>query len=400
VSEKSVLCVFAEDTAMLQTIGGLAETAGYRIEGTTLPGELLERLTALQPHVVVVDLQLPGMDGIELMRELSDREVDAGIILLSDTGERDLASAEGYGLAHGLNVIAAIRKPIDTEDLISRLVALHSASARLSSRDIENAIRRDEFIVHYQPTLSRADDGRWIITAMEALLRWQHPIKGTIDPHKFVSMAEECGLDGALTDFVIRSGLEELKRWQEAQLDIGLRINVSAGLFADSDFPDRLEAELIRYGVDPSRLTLELAETAMLRQDVEAFDIMTRLRVKNVNIAIDDFGIGYSSLTQLFEMPFNEMKIDNSLVARIPESKQASIMVTALVDLAHKLDLTVCAEGVETEQALNFLASIGCDAAQGFFVSYPIPAGDVRVAIDAWDDRIAAAAPGELAALA
>jgi len=227
-----------------------------------------------------------------------------------------------------------------------------------------------------------------------------HPTKGMIYPHKFLSLAEECGLDGALTDFVIRSGLEELKSWEASQLDVGLRINVSAGLFADSDVPDRLEAQLNRCGVDPSRVTLELAETAMLRRNTEVFDIMTRLRVKNVNLAIDDFGIGYSSLTQLFEMPFNEMKIDNSLVARIPESKEASIMVAALVDLAHKLDLTVCAEGVETEQALNFLASVGCDAAQGYFVSYPIPAGDVRVAIEAWENRDAASIPRELSALA
>ena len=127
---------------------------------------------------------------------------------------------------------------------------------------------------------------------------------------------------------------------------------------------------------------------------------MTRLRVKNINLAIDDFGIGYSSLTQLFAMPFNEMKIDKSLVMRVPESKEASIMVGALVDLAHKLGLTVCAEGVETDAALNFLAEAGCDGAQGFLVSRPIAPSEVRGVIERWGRREASALTDGAAAIA
>ena len=125
----------------------------------------------------------------------------------------------------------------------------------------------------------------------------------------------------------------------------------------------------------------------MLDQNSDTFDILTRLRVKNFNLAIDDFGIGYSSLTQLFQMPFNEMKIDKSLVLRVPQSNEAKIMVETLVELAHKLNLTVCAEGVETQEALDFLASVACDSAQGFLVSRPVPPKDVPTVIDRWDRR-------------
>ena len=139
--------------------------------------------------------------------------------------------------------------------------------------------------------------------------------------------------------------------------------------------------------LDPSALTLEITETAMLGQHPDTFDILTRLRVKNINLAIDDFGIGYSSLTQLFRMPFNEMKIDKSLMLRIPQSKEAKIMVETLVELAHKLNLTACAEGVETPEALDFLNSISCDSAQGFLISRPLAPENVPSVIDRWDRR-------------
>ena len=398
--EKPGLFIFDDDASILQVVSDIAERADYEVHATSDPRELVGRVAELRPSAVVLDLQMPGMDGIEVLRELADAEAEAGIILLSGMDERTLASAEGYGTARGLKIVATMQKPFVPEDLLAHLQGLRSTSTELSAADLQNAIMHEELIVHYQPTIRRFADGSWDISAMEALLRWEHPQRGIIYPEKFVHMAEESGMGSVMTDFVIRRGVEQLKGWQVARLDLGLRINISAGLIADLDFPDRLEATLREYEIDPSYLTLELTEVAMLGQNTEVFDIMTRLRVKNVNLAIDDFGIGYSSLTQLFAMPFNEMKIDKSLVMRIPESKEASIMVNALVDLAHKLNLTVCAEGVETEAALNFLASIGCDGAQGYFISHPIAAAEVRAVIDHWGTRDAARAKSDQAATA
>ena len=124
--------------------------------------------------------------------------------------------------------------------------------------------------------------------------------------------------------------------------------------------------------IDPSTVTLEVTETAMLDQHPNTFDILTRFRLKRVKLAIDDFGTGYSSLTQLFRMPFNEMKIDKSLLQQVPKSSEAKIMVEALVELAHNLNLTVCAEGVESREVLDYLRNIGCDSAQGFFIGRPV----------------------------
>jgi EAL domain-containing protein (putative c-di-GMP-specific phosphodiesterase class I) len=185
-------------------------------------------------------------------------------------------------------------------------------------------------------------------------------------------MGEDSGLIVSITDYVIQRGLEQLKAWQAAQIGVGLRLNISAKLLTDVDFPDRLDRLIGELGLDPSDITMEITETAMLDGHPNTFDILTRFRLKNINLAIDDFGIGYSSLTQLFQMPFNEMKIDKSLLSHIENSREARIMVQALVNLAHNLGLTVCAEGVESEAALSFLSEIECDSAQGFFISRPL----------------------------
>jgi EAL domain-containing protein (putative c-di-GMP-specific phosphodiesterase class I) len=200
-------------------------------------------------------------------------------------------------------------------------------------------------------------------------------------------MGEAHGLSRAMTDFVLQRGIEQLKGWEAQRLRIGLRINIAAMLISDIAFPDRLERMLVEQCVDPEALALEITETAMLEQTPDAFDILTRLRIKNIGLAIDDFGIGYSSLTQLFRMPFNEMKIDRSLVSRIVESKEASIMVDALVSLAHKLNLTVCAEGVEDQGTLETLGRFGADFAQGYYVSPPVPAAEIPQIIAHWDQQ-------------
>jgi EAL domain-containing protein (putative c-di-GMP-specific phosphodiesterase class I) len=301
--------------------------------------------------------------------------------------ERTIASAEQYGLRRGLKVAGTLQKPFDPAELLVRLERAHAAVRPLTATDLERAIENGELVVHYQPIIRRFADDTWDISAVEALLRWNHPVRGLLTPDSFVSMGEAHGLSRAMTDFVLQRGIEQLKGWETQRLRVGLRINVAATLISDIGFPDRLETMLVEQSLDAESLALEITETAMLEQTPDAFDILTRLRIKNIGLAIDDFGIGYSSLTQLFRMPFNEMKIDRSLVGRIGESKEAWIMVDALVGLAHKLSLTVCAEGVENEATLLALARFGCDFAQGYFVSPPVPAAEIPKIVARWDQR-------------
>lgn len=381
------LVVLDDDLEISEIVGEIAELLGFYAEVTNTAETFFPAVNRHSPDAIVLDLQMPGSDGIQVLRKLAGMSVQAGILIVSGMDERTIVAAEQYARSKGLRVFGYLQKPFLPEELHEKLALIQSATGPLTVTDLEHALDRGELAVHYQPSVRRFADGTWDIASLEALLRWEHPARGLLTPDAFLAMGEQSGVIGPMTDYVIQRGIEELKGWQARHLNLGLRINIAATLIADIDFPDRLETLLAEQTVDPSSLTLEITETAMLDERADTYDILTRLRVKEINLAIDDFGIGYSSLTQLFRMPFNEMKVDKSLVLNVPQSNEARIMVEALVELAHKLDLTVCAEGVETEEILDFLNRIGCDAAQGFLIGRPVAAKDVPAAVERWNRR-------------
>jgi EAL domain-containing protein (putative c-di-GMP-specific phosphodiesterase class I) len=382
-----VLLTIDDEQEIVDTICAIGARAGFRAVSSTSPERLQELIEAEHPDVIILDLQMPGRDGVSALRLLADTRSSAKIFLVTGMDERTIAAAEQYGVSRGLTVLGTLQKPFDPDDLLAKLERAHATIRPLTPADLEQAIENGELAVYYQPIIRRFADNTWDISAVEALLRWNHPIRGLLTPDSFVAMGEAHGLSRAMTDFVLQRGIEQLKGWEALRLRIGLRVNVAATLIADLAFPDRLETMLVEQSLDPESLALEITETAMLEQTPEAFDILTRLRIKKISLAIDDFGIGYSSLTQLFRMPFNEMKIDRSLVGKIVDSREASIMVDALVGLAHKLNLTVCAEGVENQATLEALARFGCDYAQGYYVSQPVRAGEIPKIIARWDQE-------------
>ncbi len=382
-----VLLALDDEEEIAETVCAIGARAGFRTISSTTPARIRELVEQNHPDVIVLDLQMPGLDGVSALRHLADVRSTAKIFLVTGMDERTIASAEQYGLRRGLTIFGTLQKPFDPDELFARLERAHAAIRPLTAHDLEQAIANGELVVHYQPIIRRFADNTWDIAAVEALLRWNHPIRGHLTPDSFVSMGEAGGLSRAITDFVLQRGIEQLKGWEALRLRLGLRINVAATLISDIGFPDRLEAMLVQHSLDAEMLALEITETAMLEQTPDAFDILTRLRIKNIGLAIDDFGIGYSSLTQLFRMPFNEMKIDRSLVGRIIEAKEAMIMVDALVALAHKLNLVVCAEGVENQATLDALGGFGCDFAQGYHISPPVPAAEIPKIIARWDQQ-------------
>jgi len=392
-----VLLVLDDDQGIADVICEIGVRAGFRTSASTSTADLKGLLGTMRPDVIVLDLQIPGQDGVATLRYLADTNARAQVLLVTGVDERTMGAAEQYGLRRGLPILGTLQKPFDPDQLLQRLERAHAMIRALTPDDLEKAIARGELLVYYQPTIRRFADNTWDVAAVEALLRWNHPVRGLLTPDSFIAMGEQHGLSRAMTDFVIQRGIEQLTGWQAVRLRIGLRINIAATLIADVGFPDRLERMFAEQALDADGLTLEVTETAMLEQTPETYDILTRLRLKNINLAIDDFGIGYSSLTQLFRMPFNEMKIDRSLVGKISESSEALIMVDALISLAHKLKLSVCAEGVENRETLELLARFGSDCAQGFYISPPVPASEVPKVVARWDQAQRAASKSSLA---
>ena len=235
-------------------------------------------------------------------------------------------------------------------------------------RALTRAIEDQQLHMLYQPKVSLRD-GR--LTRVEALVRWDDPELGRIEPSRFVPIAEEHGLIDDLTQWGLRTILRQWLDWRQDGIDTGIAFNISALSLQHLDFPDLVERMCRALEVPPDRLVLELTEGAT-QPLVKLMDTLTRFRIKGIGLAIDDFGTGYSSLMQLRQLPFTEVKIDQAFVADAPRSRDSRLIVQAVTELAHGLGLTATAEGVETIEQLRTVRELGCDLVQGYLVSPPM----------------------------
>ena len=374
------LLVVDDQPDILDFVGQVAEAIGFDVRLANNAQEFRDSLHEFKPTLLILDLQMPQTDGVELIRELGNLGTRAAILISSGMDQRVLASAEQLGVAHGLKMAGILQKPIMLADLEAVLTQYLQVARAPTADELRRAIDRAQLVVHYQPKC-RLGEGQWQVVGVEALIRWQHPEAGLIYPDAFIPLAESTGVIAALTDFVLQEGIRQLGTWRALGVDLDLAVNLSPHLVRELDFPDRL-AELMRaHALDNSRLTLEITETAALEDPARTRDILTRLRVKNFGLSLDDFGTGYSSLTQLYRMPFNELKVDKSLGLELHQSREARTIVRSLIDLAHNLGLKVCTEGVETAAALQFLEAAGSDYVQGYYLGRPVPAGAIPAAV-------------------
>jgi diguanylate cyclase (GGDEF)-like protein len=251
---------------------------------------------------------------------------------------------------------------------------LNSANKLTLQSDLRHGIGRGELVLHYQPKVELAT-GR--PSGMEALVRWQHPQLGLLGPDKFIPIAEESGLIELVTTAVLDQALHQVAQWRDAGDVLPVSVNVAARTLADAAFPDAVVAALQRHGVSPDLLTLEITESALIADPERANLVLERLREYGIDISIDDFGTGYSSIAHLRTMPPHELKIDRSFVMRMGEDPRDESIVRAVIDLAKSLNLRVVGEGVEDANAMAALRALGCDEAQGYHISRPLPAAQL-----------------------
>ena len=247
----------------------------------------------------------------------------------------------------------------------------------------ERALINGRLRMVYQPKVSLTD-GR--LRRVEALVRWDDPELGAISPSRFVPLAEKHGLIDQLTQWGLRTTLRQWLNWCEDGLDTCLAFNISALSLDQLDFPDLVERMCRALEVPTDRLVLELTEGAT-QPLVKLMDTLTRFRIKGIGLAIDDFGVGYSTLMQLRQLPFTELKIDRFFIEDAPTSKDSELIVKSIIDLAHGLNLTVTAEGVETAEQMRLLRDHGCDVAQGYFVARPLEPEKLKDWIAEWRER-------------
>ncbi|MFO7306397.1 MAG: EAL domain-containing response regulator [Gammaproteobacteria bacterium] len=379
------LLVVDDQPDLCEFISEAARAMGFDTFAVSDPQAFRHAVEEFQPTVVVLDLQMPGVDGIELLRYLGERGSKAHVLVASGMDQRVLATAQQLGRSQGLNMLGALQKPILLEDLESTLRRCLRGESPLTLETLRAALERHEIEVYYQPKATRVAPGRWVIEGVEALARWHHPALGPISPVRFVSLAEKHGLIRSLTEQVIEVALRQCCAWEADGLQLSVAINLSPQLLNDLSFPDQVARMAAQIGADARRIVFEVTESAAMFDPGTTMDVLTRMRVKNFGLSIDDFGTGYSSLKQLYLMPFSELKIDTSFVRDIFAHDDARTMVETMVLLAHKLGLTACAEGVETQEILDFLDSVGCDRAQGYFIGRPMPGDRLGEEVRRWN---------------
>jgi len=243
------------------------------------------------------------------------------------------------------------------------------------TNDLRQALDRTGLLLHYQPKIDVRTRG---VSGVEALVRWRHPTRGLLQPEEFIPLSEHTGLIKPLTNWVMSEIVRQQHAWRDAGLHLDIAVNLSATSFQDWDLVETLTRLLPASATAGPALTLEITEGAVMTDPLRAMKILTRLHELGVRIALDDFGTGYASLTHLKRLPLDEVKIDRSLVMDMKEQEGNTYVIRSVVDLSHNLKRTVVAEGVEDRETLELLFGLGCDLAQGYFFSEPLPAAELE----------------------
>jgi len=373
------ILVIDDEVDVGELISSAAEALGLECTATTNAHAFLAALTPYTT-LILLDLLMPQMDGVEVLRLLGERKCKAGIILMSGVGKRTLEAAGQLAEVLGLSIVGHLEKPFRLKELEEVLQHQPEVAApppmqrapqlAFSDDELRHAIVRNEFVLHYQPQID-IPTGR--VFGVEALVRWQHPERGLIFPDNFIPRLEGLHLIDDLGWIVANRAISEVAQFTDSDgMPLMLSLNESVYSLQDLKFPDRFVSLAGMYGIEPANLTVEITETGLIRELSKTLDILTRLRMKQVKLSIDDFGTGFAMMQQLQNIPATELKIDKSFVMQMSENERDRIMVQKTIEMGHELDMQVIAEGVETQEQLDFLRLHHCDSAQGYFFSRPL----------------------------
>ncbi len=337
--------------------------------------------------IIVLDLQMPEKDGIEIMRELASQNIKPYFILISGFDERVLHSAKQLAESKQLNVISTLSKPFKAKEFIALIkhthtecvekclekannqLELNNNAENASIEELKLALRKHQLEVYFQP---QACINTQKLKGAEVLVRWQHPTRGLLLPEHFIPLAEKHQLMNLLTEEILMLAIKEYKKLLAKQLNIKISINLSAQNISDLSMPEKLEALIKSNNIAPDAIVLEITESALMDKVSDSLDILNRLRMKGFALSIDDFGTGYSSLVKLYQAPFTELKIDQHFIERLIIDQDATAIVKICILLAKELNLTTVAEGVGSQAVWDKLQALGCDIAQGDYIAPPM----------------------------
>ena len=375
------LLVLDDDPASCELIEAAAEYAGFMVRTTSDPIAFLRLYDDWHPSHITLDVHLDTLDGVEVIRTLAQRHCLASITIVSGAERRVREAVGRVAAEHGLALNGVLPKPFDYRQLAAllrapgtpRIARFHAdsapAAASPTADELRAALSHDEFVPYYQPQVDLRS-GR--VYGFEVLARWRHPTQGILPPSAFLEQIEQERQSCRLT----QSLLEQALCWMasaDIPADSTLCVNLSP---TELDAPDLVEGLVVACranGIPPGRLMLEITESAALNDTPAILAALTRLRIYGFKLAIDDIGIGFSSLGRLLRQPFNALKLERSFVIAMDGSTEARAVVSSLLELGKSLGLDTIAEGVETDANIEWLQQAGCSIAQGFRIARPMP---------------------------
>ncbi len=374
--------VIDDEEDICETISEIAAARGFEVDSISDPAKVADKLVLFKPDVILLDLMMPGTDGVELLRLLVDKVKSAKICLMSGSDARVLNSARRLGSAHGLDVIATFEKPIDMTLLRSTLDQFSAGDNKsVVGMDIAQALALGQLILYYQPVIEIASRR---VKGAEALIRWAHPTRGILPPSEFLDEIVKEGLMQPMTEHVLNTAIHQIAKWHHAGENLTVSVNVTASSLLELSLPDHIAELCVQHQVPAERLILEVTETEAMQDVTRTMDVLLRMRIRNIGVSIDDFGTGHSSLRELQRMPFSEMKIDRSFVLDMANNRDYTVIVNSIIDLGHNLGLKVVAEGVEDVRIWRMLAERNCDYAQGFYMAKPMPPEEFNRWLTSW----------------
>lgn len=341
--------------------------------------------------LLICDLEMPDIDGIELINLLAARNIRSGLIIASGRERALLSAVELMASTEGLNVLGALQKPVAEADLLAlvrkyqqdglkqKAGAVPHERLLLGKDELQQALADRRFVLFYQP---KVDFATQKLIGAEALVRLQGADNQLIFPNDFIPLCERFGLIDELSYQVIELAIAQQQRWREQGLSLHLSINLSAYSFEQSEFSAQVIALMKHCAVPPDSLIFEVTETGVIKDIGKALAILARLRLFGCGLSIDDYGTGYSSVKQLSQIPFTELKVDRSLIHGISSKPHLQVIFESTLSMCQKLGIVLVAEGVERPDDWHYLQQAGCNTAQGYLISPPLPEQRFRQWVD------------------
>ena len=398
MKQRTEACVLVldDDPFMLKLLALMLAGLGCTRVTTCLSGNAaLEWIGShdAAPELILFDLNMPDMDGVEFVRHLVDRRFGGSLVLVSGENERMLQTAEALVRACRMTVLGHLHKPVTRQALAALLDrwAPQTAGAPVMAKrvyradEVRAAIAGGELVNHYQPKVAVATGQ---VKGVEALVRWAHPVEGLLFPEQFVGVAEEHGLMADLTDGLLRAALSQARAWRDTGPALRVAINVSIDNLACVEFPELVAREAKAAGVPPEEVILEVMASRLVKDLRIPLEVLARLRLKRFSLSLDDFGTSHSSLAQLRNFRFDELKVDRGFVHGAHQDGNLRAIYNASLGLATQLGMDIVAQGVEDRSDWDFLRATGCGMAQGNFIGKPMPASAWPGWMQGWNLRV------------